>query len=63
MSWDVMLGENSRCDPGGFVFFCLTLFVHVLMLALQESFCLKRRSMLGEVGELIWLDFPSLWQE
>ena len=49
-------------DPG-FEFFCLTLFVHVLMLALQESFCLKRRSMLGEAGELIWLDFPSLWQE
>ena len=46
----------------GFEFFCLTLFVHVLMLALQESFCLKRWSMLGEAGELIWLDFPSLWQ-
>jgi len=65
---------NSRAQPAastffsptpdpGFEFFCLTVFVHVLILALQESFCLKRQSMIGEVGELIWLDFPSLWQE
>jgi len=51
--WERILGVL----PGGAEFFCLTLFVHVLMLVLQESFCFKRRNMLWEAGERIfcWL--------